>query len=197
MRILVVDDSRTMRMLVIRTLRDRRGTASTRSSRPVTAWRPSRSSARSGVDIVLCDWNMPRMTGLELLRSCAAHGDLRLFGFVTKESSATMRGVAQHEGAAFVISKPFDAETFKSVFGGVDPTHAAIVHEGLPTARDLSELFAYLVGRPGRGDGDQASPSCRRPAAVAWSDVFPERCGGRGRGVGPAGGAVPRDRVRQ
>ena len=92
---------------------------------------------------------MPRMSGIELLKHMRGSGDLRLFGFITTESSAVVRGEAHEEGASFIISKPFDAETFKAVFGGVDAAHASIVHEGLPNPGDVTAMLSHLIGRIG------------------------------------------------
>ncbi|BEP13432.1 hypothetical protein acdb102_17430 [Acidothermaceae bacterium B102] len=171
MRILVVDDSRTMRMLVIRTLRQA-GYGEHDIVEAGDGVEALDVMARANVDIVLCDWNMPRMSGLQLLQEMRGSGDLRLFGFITSESSVSMRGLAQHEGASFVISKPFDVDTFKSVFSGVDAAHAAIVHEGLPTARELADLLTYLVGRPVEVT-ETKQPVVPELAAVGWSYVFP------------------------
>ena len=78
MQILVVDDSRTMRMLVTRTLRQAGfgGHDIVEAGDGLEALDVIRSV---GADIVLCDWNMPRMSGLELLQTLRGHGDKRPF----------------------------------------------------------------------------------------------------------------------
>jgi two-component system chemotaxis response regulator CheY len=63
-------------------------------------------------DVVLCDWNMPIMTGIELLESLRANGVAIPFGFVTSESSADFKERAFDAGAAFMIAKPFTADDF-------------------------------------------------------------------------------------
>ena len=126
------------------------------------------------VDVVLCDWNMPRMTGLELLQSLRGAGDLRLFGFITSESTPAMRGMAEQQGAAFVISKPFTAATFQSVLGGMDVRdHAAIVHEGLPVVADLESVLATLLGREVTARASQHAVGPEQ-AAVRWGYTFPD-----------------------
>jgi len=172
MRILVVDDSRTMRMLVIRTLRQA-GYGEHDIVEAGDGVEALETMARMSVDIVLCDWNMPRMSGIELLKAMRGAGDLRLFGFITTESSPSVRGQAEHEGASFVISKPFDVETFQAVFGGVDPSHATIVHEGLPTPGDLADLLRHLVGTTAEVTATPRQPVAVQTAAVGWSYVFP------------------------
>jgi two-component system chemotaxis response regulator CheY len=64
-------------------------------------------------DLVLSDWNMPEMTGIELLKAVREEGiDVR-FGFVTTEGSEAMRSRATEEGAEFLIVKPFTPDHFK------------------------------------------------------------------------------------
>ena len=173
MRILVVDDSRTMRMLVIRTLRQA-GYGDYDIVEAGDGLEALEMIQAGGVDVVLCDWNMPRMNGLELLQALRGAGDLRLFGFITSESTPHMRGLAEHEGASFVISKPFTAETFQSVLGGMDVAeHASFMHEGLPQLRHLDALLETLLGRP-----VETAASAQRvgstDAGVTWTYAFPD-----------------------
>jgi CheY-like chemotaxis protein len=109
--LLIVDDSRVMRQIVIRTLRqaghgehdiveaDNGRTALA----AVTEHRP---------DLILSDWNMPEMSGIQFLTALRATGDTTTFGFVTSEGSETMREQALAAGARFLIAKPFTAEVF-------------------------------------------------------------------------------------
>jgi len=69
--------------------------------------------------LVLSDWNMPTMSGIELLRALRGRGDTRLFGFVTSETNPAMREDAISAGAAFLLAKPFDADRFAEVVGSV------------------------------------------------------------------------------
>ena len=65
MNILIVDDSRAMRMIVSRTVRQAVGECTIREAgnglEGLAAIREQRP------DLVLCDWNMPEMSGFELL----------------------------------------------------------------------------------------------------------------------------------
>lgn len=63
--------------------------------------------------LVLCDWNMPTMNGIEFLRAIRAAGNSVKFGFVTTESTSEMRAEAKEAGAQFLVAKPFTAETFE------------------------------------------------------------------------------------
>ncbi|MEZ5218684.1 MAG: response regulator [Ilumatobacteraceae bacterium] len=114
MKILIVDDSKAMRMIVRRTLRQagfedhdvdeaengREGLSKVESYQP---------------DLVLSDWNMPELNGIDFLRNLRAAGNQVKFGFVTSEGTAEMREMAASNGAKFLIAKPFDGDTFREV----------------------------------------------------------------------------------
>ena len=118
MKILVTDDSRVMRQIVIRTLRqagyDDHDIVEAEDGRDayekVQAEKP---------DLVLSDWNMPNMTGIECLQALRSSGSVVPFGFVTSEGSPEMRAKAADAGALFLIAKPFNEDTFKEALDGV------------------------------------------------------------------------------
>ena len=118
MRILIVDDSKAMRMIVIRTLRQA-GFADHDFAEAVDGVTALAAIAAEQPDLVLCDWNMPEMNGIELLRTLRASGNAVRFGFVTSESTPAMRNTADENGAMFLIAKPFTAETFSTALTGV------------------------------------------------------------------------------
>ncbi len=118
MRLLVVDDSRVMRQIVVRTLRQ----AGYDGHEVVEAVDGADALAKveqHSPDLVLSDWNMPNMTGIELLRALRGAGNQVEFGFVTSEGSDDMREVAQRAGAGFVIVKPFTPEGFRDALSPV------------------------------------------------------------------------------
>ncbi len=112
MKILIVDDSRAMRMIVMRHLRQAGFGNHTmvQAGNGVEAYNEIQSAPP---DIVLCDWNMPEMNGIELLQKLRGEGNGIPFGFVTSEGSVEVRKLAMDSGAQFVISKPFTAESFE------------------------------------------------------------------------------------
>lgn len=118
MRVLIVDDSKAMRMIVLRTLRQS-GLAFDDVREATDGAEGLSAVADFDPQLVLSDWNMPNMTGIEFLRALRASGDDRLFGFVTSESNPAMREDAIAAGAAFLLAKPFDAERFAEVVGSV------------------------------------------------------------------------------
>ncbi len=112
MDILVVDDSKAMRMIVKRNLRQAGyGEAEvTEASNGVEALGLIRSN---DFDLVLSDWNMPEMSGIELLQATRSEGIKVNFGFVTSEGSPEIRKLAQEHGALFLIVKPFTPDALE------------------------------------------------------------------------------------
>ena len=118
MRILVVDDSKAMRMIVIRTLRQA-GYAGNDIEQAENGREALTMIEAAAPDLVLSDWNMPEMNGIDLLRTLRASGNEVPFGFVTSEGSPEMRELAASSGAMFLIAKPFDADSFGEALAGV------------------------------------------------------------------------------
>jgi two-component system chemotaxis response regulator CheY len=112
MKIMVVDDSKAMRSIVMRTLRQAGfgGHTLVEAQNGADALRVLEGGAP---DLILSDWNMPEMTGIEFLRELRKRGSPIKFGFVTSEGTPEMRTVAAEAGALFLIAKPFTSETFK------------------------------------------------------------------------------------
>jgi len=114
MRVLVVDDSKAMRMIVIRTLRQS-GVEIDEVREAVDGADALAVIPEFDPHLILCDWNMPNMSGIELLEALRASGDTRTFGFVTSESNPAMREKGLAAGASFLLTKPFDGERFAEV----------------------------------------------------------------------------------
>lgn len=118
MNVLVVDDSSAMRMMIVRTLRQAGfgGQDVEQAADGAIALESIRSKAP---DLVLADWNMPNMTGIELLKALRDEGIDVTFGFITTESTLEMRQKATEAGAQFLISKPFTVESFEKALGSI------------------------------------------------------------------------------
>ncbi|NND92174.1 MAG: response regulator [Granulosicoccus sp.] len=112
MKVMIVDDSKSMRMIVKRTLKQagfdnmefEEADDGTDALAKMDDYMPH---------LVLCDWNMPQMDGIDLLKALRAAGNEVKFGFVTTESTTEMREQAKNAGAQFLVAKPFTAETFE------------------------------------------------------------------------------------
>ena len=112
MKVLVTDDSRVMRQIVKRTLRQA-GYLDVQVCEAGNGLEALELIASEAPDLVLCDWNMPEMNGIDLLTTLRNSGRNVPFGFVTSEGSPEMRERAQNAGALFLIAKPFTPESFR------------------------------------------------------------------------------------
>ncbi len=115
-RILLVDDMTTMRKLVRRCLTDLGFTSVTEADDGETAW-PMLESAASTIpfQLIISDWNMPKMQGIQLLKKVRANEALKTvpFIFLTAETEKTQVMDAIQSGATNYISKPFTPQTLK------------------------------------------------------------------------------------
>ncbi len=150
MRVLVVDDSRAMRMIVSRELRSIdavTGVVEADSAEAAIELLPVEP-----VDLILCDWNMGGMTGLELLEALRAAEWTVPFGFVTSESSEAMQQSAYAAGAAFLVAKPFTGADLAAKIEGflAGQSGATTTASGGPTDRAgmVASLLASLVRMP-------------------------------------------------
>ncbi len=64
-------------------------------------------------DMVLLDWHMPEMTGLELLKKVKEQNITTKIGLVTAERNELLIQEAIAEGALFVVHKPFTVNSLK------------------------------------------------------------------------------------
>ncbi len=113
MRILIVDDSKAMRNMVKRALRQAGYTNHTIEE--AADGQDALEQIQGSVpDLVLCDWNMPVMSGIQLLEKLNELNIHLNFGFVTTETRPEQCRVAMKAGALFIIKKPFTAEDFQN-----------------------------------------------------------------------------------
>lgn len=109
-RILIVDDSRVTRLIV-------RGMLERASFANIDEAADGREALtllhRRSFALVLSDWNMAPMTGLELLTAMRSSPNLATIPFVmvTGRSQKRFSDVARDRGATRYLEKPFDAET--------------------------------------------------------------------------------------
>jgi two-component system chemotaxis response regulator CheY len=112
MKILVVDDFSTMRRIVRNLLGDLGYTHITEADDGKSAWPLLQAG---GFDFVVTDWNMPGMTGIDLLRHI--RGDARIAKtpvlMVTAEAQREQIIEAAQAGVNGYIIKPFNAVTLK------------------------------------------------------------------------------------
>jgi two-component system chemotaxis response regulator CheY len=109
MRVLVVDDSRAMRAIIGKILKEV-GCEITEAAHGREAL--ERLQQRGKPDLALVDWNMPEMNGLEFVKAVRAepaYSDLPLM-MVTTESEMGAMVTALEAGANEYVMKPFTKE---------------------------------------------------------------------------------------
>ncbi len=112
-RVLIVDDSKAMQHIVRRGLNSagfndietQLASSAQEALELLKQWQP---------DLILSDWHMPEMTGLDLLKTVNREQLGIKVGFVTTETSAARIREARDAGVQFVVNKPFDIETLLS-----------------------------------------------------------------------------------
>lgn len=112
MKILVVDDFSTMRRIIKNLLRDLGFTNISEADDGQTALPMLQNG---DFDFLVTDWNMPGMTGIDLLK--AVRADAKLQGMpvlmVTAEAKKDQIVEAAQAGVNGYVVKPFTAETLK------------------------------------------------------------------------------------
>lgn len=119
-RVLVVDDYNTMRRIIGSLLRqlDLSNISEAENGQEALA-----KLKQDKFGLVISDWNMQPMTGLDLLKAVRSDANLKMLPFimVTAESKTENVVEAKQAGVSNYIVKPFNAETLKrklaSVFG--------------------------------------------------------------------------------
>ncbi len=112
MKILIVDDFSTMRRIIKNLLRDL-GFNNTQEADDGNTGLPMLQSGN--FDFLVTDWNMPGMTGIDLLRAVRADEKLKTLPvlMVTAEAKKEQIVLAAQEGVNGYIVKPFTAQTLK------------------------------------------------------------------------------------
>jgi two-component system chemotaxis response regulator CheY len=110
MKVLVVDDSPTMRRIIVSTLR-RIGFEDC-----VEAGDGAQALERfdESVQFVVTDWNMPVMTGTELARALRVAGHAVPILMITARSASVDMLDALEAGVSSYIVKPFTAQLLKT-----------------------------------------------------------------------------------
>lgn len=109
LKILIVDDFATMRK-VIRNLLKQGGFENVVEAEDGAAALKMLKSQQ--VDFIISDWNMPNMSGLELLKAVRADDELKALPFLMVTAEALKDNVvaAVKAGVSNYIVKPFTAE---------------------------------------------------------------------------------------
>lgn len=113
LRLLVVDDSSTMRRIIKNTLARLNYKDVLEAEHGVQAW--ELLSQNDDIDVLITDWNMPEMNGLELVKKVRAeekYADMPII-MVTTEGGKAEVIVALKAGVNNYIVKPFTPAVLK------------------------------------------------------------------------------------
>lgn len=112
-RCLIVDDSRVMRS-VSRRVVESLGYAVAEAENGQEAL--ARCETGGMPDLILLDWNMPIMTGIEFIAALRAQpgGDAPKVVFCTTENDPAIVGRGIAAGADGFVTKPFDGQTLQA-----------------------------------------------------------------------------------
>ncbi len=108
-KILIVDDFATMRRILKNALKQLKFSNFVEADDGSTAWKVLEEQQ---FDLIIADWNMPKLTGFELLKKVRA-SDLHKktpFLMVTAEAQKDQVVKAIHAGASNYVVKPFTEE---------------------------------------------------------------------------------------
>ncbi|MFM8313141.1 MAG: response regulator [Deltaproteobacteria bacterium] len=116
-RILIVDDMMTMRKLVKKSLIELGFSNITEAVNGAEAWSKAEGQLNSAApfQLVISDWNMPVMTGIELLRKCRQTAPTSKIPFVllTAESEKSQVIEALQLGVSAYVLKPFNTNQLR------------------------------------------------------------------------------------
>ena len=121
MKVLIVDDFATMRRILRNILKQIGFKNMIEADNGKNALKELK---KEKVDLIMCDWNMPEMPGIELLKNIRADDELKDIPFVMVTAEAQKDNIieAVKAGVSNYVIKPFTAETIteklQKVFGG-------------------------------------------------------------------------------
>jgi two-component system, chemotaxis family, chemotaxis protein CheY len=109
-KVLVVDDSGTMRKIIARSLH---AVGVSDIVEGADGQQGLELFSQHSFDVVLSEWNMPHMTGLELLKAIRGQNSKVPFIMITAEAEKARVLEAVQAGASGYVVKPFDAEQLR------------------------------------------------------------------------------------
>jgi len=120
MRVLVVDDFSTMRRIIKNILRQLGFNNIVEADDGTTAWD---TLNKDKIDFIISDWNMPQMTGIELLRKVRASDEFADLPFLMVTAEAQQENILEAVQAKVsnYIVKPFTAEVMKQKIDKIFP----------------------------------------------------------------------------
>jgi len=170
--VLVVDDATFIRDLVKKGLRDH--FPGVQIEEAVNGRKAQQLLGRQNIDLILCDWEMPEMSGLELLSWCREQDNLKTIPFIMVTSRGDKDNVVQaiQAGVSDFIGKPFSNEQLvtkvKKALSRVGKLQALMTGHGpkmLSTGLANDSLSALTGGKP--AEVAKPKPAAAAPVAAA------------------------------
>ncbi len=117
-KVLIIDDSAVMRKIIQRNIQQS-GLVVDEFVEAGDGREALEKVTANDIDLILCDWNMPNMSGIEFvkaLRGSGQKGNIPIV-MVTTEGSDAKVEEAKNSGANGYLTKPFTPEQLKSKLG--------------------------------------------------------------------------------
>ncbi|SFW26341.1 Response regulator receiver domain-containing protein [Pseudomonas sp. NFACC19-2] len=168
--VLVVDDATFIRDLVKKGLRD--NFPGVQIEEAINGRKAQQMLSRQVVDLILCDWEMPEMSGLELLTWCREQDNLKTTPFIMVTSRGDKENVVQaiQAGVSDYIGKPFSNEQLVTKVkkalqraGKLQALMSSAPSKMLSTGGLANDSLAALTG----GKAEVVKTSAPTPAATA------------------------------
>ncbi|MEK1904790.1 MAG: response regulator [Pseudomonas sp.] len=168
--VLVVDDATFIRDLVKKGLRD--NFPGVQIEEAVNGRKAQQLLGRTAVDLILCDWEMPEMSGLELLTWCREQDAHKTTPFIMVTSRGDKENVVQaiQAGVSDYIGKPFSNEQLVTKVkkalhraGKLQALAASAPPKMLSSGAFANDSLAALTG----GKADVVKPAAKPAAPVA------------------------------
>ena len=192
--VLVVDDATFIRDLVKKGLRD--NFPGIQIEEAINGRKAQQLLGRQTVDLILCDWEMPELSGLELLTWCRAEEAHKITPFIMVTSRGDKENVVQaiQAGVSDYIGKPFSTEQLVTKVkkamqraGKLQALMSGAPPKMLSTGAFANDSLSALTG----GNAEVVKPAAK-PAAAAAASAFAKpvaaakppsaASGGRGQG---------------
>jgi two-component system, chemotaxis family, chemotaxis protein CheY len=120
MRFLIVDDSSTMRRIIINTL-NKLGHQDVEEAG--NGKEGLERLTMTAVDVIITDWNMPEMSGIEFIRAVRASASVRDVPVLMVTTNAAKNDIVEalKAGVNSYVVKPFTPETMREKIESVLP----------------------------------------------------------------------------
>ncbi len=180
LKVLVVDDASFVRDMVKRTIRN--GFPTLKSEEATNGKKAQQMMKHTQYDLILCDWEMPEMTGIELLAWAREQENYKTTPFVLVTSRGDRGHVVEavQKGASDYLGKPFSAEQISNKI-------VKALGKKLRVKDKPQDAFAQSASLLTGG----AAPAAKAPAVNPFNHSASVLTGTAPAAASPAAGAKP------